>query len=255
MSSCFGAVASGTTTSPAACYYSSSSAAAGFGGGGSSRRPWRWWRAKCAGIAAAVGYRIRKSIRRIDGRRRRAASSVHARRGCYRQHRRSFAPVYVDELYSHHHQQQAPKTALLRVARAEDEPSASNDDAKPAAAAAATTAPPVPRAAGKAAAAAADARRAIPVPARAGGAAVATAAAAAAGARATGGGKLAHAGGAMRSVLLRSPGRGGGVLGVVTGMGEVDLRAELFIRKFKEDMRLQSQRSAEELQAMLARGL
>ena len=62
-------------------------------------------------------------------------------------------------------------------------------------------------------------------------------------------------GGAMRNVLLRSPGRGGGVLGVVKGMGEVDLRAELFIRKFKEDMRLQSQRSAEEFQAMLARGL
>jgi hypothetical protein len=38
-------------------------------------------------------------------------------------------------------------------------------------------------------------------------------------------------------------------------MGEVDLRAELFIRKFREDMRLQSQRSAEEFQAMLARGL
>jgi hypothetical protein len=37
-------------------------------------------------------------------------------------------------------------------------------------------------------------------------------------------------------------------------MGEVDLRAELFIRKFREDMRLQSQRSAEEFQAMLARG-
>jgi len=59
----------------------------------------------------------------------------------------------------------------------------------------------------------------------------------------------------MRNVLLRSPGRGGGVLGVVKGMGEVDLRAELFIRKFREDMRLQSQRSAEEFQAMLARGL
>lgn len=194
--SCFGAVAG---TIPAAYYYSSSS---GINGGGArgSRRPWRWWRTKCAGIAAAVGSRIRKSIKRIDGRRRRTASSslasVHARRGCCRQHRRSFAPVYVDELYSHH--QQPPKA--LRVVRAEDEPSASDDDAKP------TTA--------------------------------------------------AHAGGAMRNVLLRSPGRGGGgVLGVVKGMGEVDLRAELFIRKFKEDMRLQSQRSAEELQAMLARGL
>ncbi|RCV30232.1 hypothetical protein SETIT_6G077700v2 [Setaria italica] len=230
--SCFGAVAG---TIPAAYYYSSSS---GINGGGArgSRRPWRWWRTKCAGIAAAVGSRIRKSIKRIDGRRRRTASSslasVHARRGCCRQHRRSFAPVYVDELYSHH--QQPPKA--LRVVRAEDEPSASDDAAKPT-----TAAPPPAHAAGAARVCAADAN---PRPA---------------GVRATGG-KLAqaaaHAGGAMRNVLLRSPGRGGGgVLGVVKGMGEVDLRAELFIRKFKEDMRLQSQRSAEELQAMLARGL
>jgi hypothetical protein len=59
----------------------------------------------------------------------------------------------------------------------------------------------------------------------------------------------------MKDTLMRSPGRGGGVLEAVKGMGEVDLRAELFIRRFKEDMRLQSQRSAEEFQAMLARGL
>jgi hypothetical protein len=40
-------------------------------------------------------------------------------------------------------------------------------------------------------------------------------------------------------------------------MGEVDVdvRAEMFIRKFREEMCLQSQRSAEEFQAMLARGL
>jgi hypothetical protein len=52
----------------------------------------------------------------------------------------------------------------------------------------------------------------------------------------------------VRGFLL-SPGRGG------CGMGEVDVRAEMFIRKFREEMRLQSQRSAEEFQAMLARGL
>lgn len=38
-------------------------------------------------------------------------------------------------------------------------------------------------------------------------------------------------------------------------MGEVDVRAEVFIRKFREEMRLQNQKSAEEFQAMLARGL
>ncbi|CAL5004300.1 unnamed protein product [Urochloa decumbens] len=257
--SCFGAAADTTSG-----YYPSSA----IGGG---RRPWRWWRAKCAGIAAAVGSRIRKSIKKgIDGRRRRRA--VHAQRGCCR--RSSFAPVpvYVDELYGHHHH---PPKPLLRVAR----PEPPTTTIKPTAAAAA--APPVPHAAratggkatarivsdaaankltaaappvrhaagdvahatgGKATAAdAAGARRGVP--ARVSGAAVASTAAAGVGA-------------AMRNVLLRSPGKGGGgVLGVVKGMGEVDLRAELFIRKFKEDIRLQSQRSAEEFQAMLARGL
>ncbi|KAG8086700.1 hypothetical protein GUJ93_ZPchr0010g10243 [Zizania palustris] len=52
-----------------------------------------------------------------------------------------------------------------------------------------------------------------------------------------------------RSVLM-SPRRG-----VAARMGEVDLRAELFISKFREEMRLQSQQSAEEFHAMLARGL
>lgn len=41
----------------------------------------------------------------------------------------------------------------------------------------------------------------------------------------------------------------------VRGMGEVDLRAEMFIRRFKEEMRLQSQRSLVEFQEMLARGV
>ncbi|RLM61786.1 uncharacterized protein C2845_PM14G01650 [Panicum miliaceum] len=239
MSACFGAVPTGAS-------YRSSSRRPDGGG----RRPWRWWRAKCAGIAAAVGSRIRRSIRGIDGRRHRwratpSSSSVHAQSGRWCHHRRSFAPVYVDELYSHRHQ---PAKAALRVVRAEEPPSAS-DDAKLTAAVAAP--PPVAHAAVRAMGSkAADASSA---PARAG-------AAAGTGARASSGKQQAAAagvvGGAMRNVLLRSPGsRGGGVLGVVKGMGEVDLRAELFIRKFKEDMRLQSQRSAEEFQAMLARGL
>ncbi|KAJ4800505.1 transcription elongation factor [Rhynchospora pubera] len=38
-------------------------------------------------------------------------------------------------------------------------------------------------------------------------------------------------------------------------MAEVDIRAEIFINKFKEDMRLQRQRSFKEYQEMLARGV
>jgi len=227
--SCFGGVPATTK----GAYYRSASGRPGGGG----RRPWRWWRAKCAGIAAAVGSRIRRSIRGIDGRRRATSSSVHAQSGrwCHhRQHRRSFAPVYVDELYSH---QQQPAKAALRAVR-EAEPSTS-DDAK------LTAAPPVAHAAAARAAGGKPTARVGAADASSGKQQARAAAAAAAGA----------VGGAMRNVLLRSPGRGGGVLGVVKGMGEVDLRAELFIRKFKEDMRLQSQRSAEEFQAMLARGL
>lgn len=188
-------------------------------------RPWRWWRAKCAGIAASVGSKLRRSVRRLDGRRRRrTASSAVVRR---RQHHRSFAPVYVEELYNHHHhhdlQPSGKPLIKLDAVAAQAEPTTSGKlmvcGTATARVAAAATAGGVAR--GK--------------PPRA--------AAAAAGV------------GAMRNILMRSPGRGGGVLGVVKGMGEVDLRAELFIRKFKEDMRLQSQRSAEEFQAMLARGL
>jgi hypothetical protein len=161
-------------------------------------------------------------------------------------HQRIFAPVYVDDLYSHHHLQQPAAKALRGVVQ--HEPSTSARDKL-------ATVAPAHAAAGAAGSkattarvgAAGDASSRVP-------------------ARETGGGSggkqqqaraMAAGVGAMRNVLLRSPGRGGGggVLGVVKGMGEVDLRAELFIRKFREDMRLQSQRSAEEFQAMLARGL
>ncbi|KAK3120924.1 hypothetical protein QOZ80_8BG0643530 [Eleusine coracana subsp. coracana] len=204
--------------------------------GSGSSRPWRWWRAKCAGIAASVGSRLRRSIKGLDGHRRRQ----RRRRGATasEMHRRSFAPVYVDELYAHHHDlQPSSKPPLLKL----NAVAAAQEELVGAAAGAG-------RASGKATA-------------RVAAATTTTAAAnnAAAGGARTGGGKprAAVAGvGAMRNILMRSPGRGGGgVLGVVKGMGEVDLRAELFIRKFKEDMRLQSQRSAEEFQAMLARGL
>ncbi|CAO2189946.1 unnamed protein product [Urochloa humidicola] len=216
--SCFGAA-----------YYSPS----GLSGGG-GRRPWKWWRAKCAGIAAAVGSKLRRSIKKgIDGRRRRRRSSVHApQRGCCRQHRRrSFAPVYVDELYSHHHH---PPKPILRILHDNDDAPTTTGDATTKPTPPVAVAPPVAHA---------GATRATGGKATKARVAAATAADAAAG-----------VGAAMRNVLLRSPGRGG-VLGTVKGMGEVDLRAELFIRKFKEDMRLQSQRSAEEFQAMLARGL
>lgn len=71
-----------------------------------------------------------------------------------------------------------------------------------------------------------------------------------AGAAATGGSKARAAAAAAKSLGMR-----GFLLSPNRGMGEVDVRAEMFIRKFREEMRLQSQRSAEELQAMLARGL
>ncbi|KAK3122627.1 hypothetical protein QOZ80_8AG0616090 [Eleusine coracana subsp. coracana] len=193
--------------------------------GSSSRQPWRWWRAKCAGIAATVGSRLRRSIKGLDGHRRRrrwrrgATSSV--------MHHRRFAPVYVDELYAHHHDHLQPSSK-----------------------------PPLKLDA--VAAAGAGRRASDKATARVAAAATTTTTTSTAGARASGGKPRAAAAGvgAMRNILMRSPGRGGGgVLGVVKGMGEVDLRAELFIRRFKEDMRLQSQRSAEEFQAMLARGL
>ncbi|XP_062192186.1 uncharacterized protein LOC133895711 [Phragmites australis] len=175
------------------------------------RRPWRWWRTKCACIAATVGSRIRRSIKALDGRRRSAplSSSWSVHRGwCHHRQHRGVAPVYVDELYNHHQ----PAKALNLNVVVQEEPTTSGS---------------------KLVAAGASGKQAR-----------------------TGAASAAASGvGAMRSVLMRSPGRGGGVLAVVKGMGEVDLRAELFIRRFKEDMRLQSQRSAEEFQAMLARGL
>lgn len=223
--SCFSAMT--TTTGGRGTYYYSSSPGRPRGGGGGKRR-WRRWRAKCAGIAAAVGSRLRRSVvRAVDGGRRRtpppSSSSVH-RGWCHHHHhgRQSFAPVYVDDLYSHSLQPaaKAHRGVVVRQEQVHEPPSTSARDKLPATDAAAP-----------AHGASASSNR---QQARAMAAGVA----------------------AMRNVLLRSPGRGGGgVLGVVKGMGEVDLRAELFIRKFKEDMRLQSQRSAEELQAMLARGL
>jgi hypothetical protein len=223
--SCFSAMT--TTTGGRGTYYYSSSPGRPRGGGG-GKRPWRRWRAKCAGIAAAVGSRLRRSVvRAVDGGRRRtpppSSSSVH-RGWCHHHHhgRQSFAPVYVDDLYSHSLQPaaKAHRGVVVQQEQVHEPPSTSARDKLPATDAAAP-----------AHGASASSNR---QQARAMAAGVA----------------------AMRNVLLRSPGRGGGgVLGVVKGMGEVDLRAELFIRKFKEDMRLQSQRSAEELQAMLARGL
>ncbi|KAL6856867.1 hypothetical protein ACP4OV_018249 [Aristida adscensionis] len=176
--------------------------------GGGGRRPWRWWRTKCAGVAAAV----RRSIKGLhQGQRRRSSGWRHRHHRQYR----SFAPVYVDELYTH--QAAAGKALNLAAVVAPEQPISTCKLAS-------TT----------------------PATATTAGAATKAARAAAAGGV-----------GAMRSVLLRSPGRRGcgGVLAAVKGMGEVDLRAELFIRKFWEEMRLQTQRSAEELQAMLARGL
>lgn len=228
--SCFSAMT--TTTGGRGTYYYSSSPGRPRGGGG-GKRPWRRWRAKCAGIAAAVGSRLRRSVvRAVDGGRRRtpppSSSSVH-RGWCHHHHhhgRQSFAPVYVDDLYSHSLQPaaKAHRGVVVQQEQVHEPPSTSARDKLPATDAAAAAAAP---AHGASASASGNRQQA-----RAMAAGVA----------------------AMRNVLLRSPSRGG-VLGVVKGMGEVDLRAELFIRKFKEDMRLQSQRSAEELQAMLARGL
>lgn len=200
--SCFSAMT--TTTGGRGTYYYSSSPGRPRGGG-SGKRPWRRWRTT-------------------------PPSSSSAHRGwCHHHHhhgRQSFAPVYVDDLYSHSLQPaaKAHRGVVVQQVQVHEPPSTSARD-KLRATDAAAAAP----AHGASASASGNRQQA-----RAMAAGVA----------------------AMRNVLLRSPGRGGGgVLGVVKGMGEVDLRAELFIRKFKEDMRLQSQRSAEELQAMLARGL
>uniref|UniRef100_A0ACD5ZY98 Uncharacterized protein n=1 Tax=Avena sativa TaxID=4498 RepID=A0ACD5ZY98_AVESA len=174
------------------------------------QQPWRWWR-KCAGLAAAAHARIRRSVLRVrwpaPGRRRRAPAPPLP--SVQRRHHRSFAPVYVDELYSQ------PKGLI--VVREEEGPQPSTGKlARP------------------------DTQD------RAGGVSKARVVHGAAAATTGGGGSKARGG--VRSFLL-SPGRG------CAGMGEVDVRAEMFIRKFREEMRLQSQRSAEEIQAMLARGL
>uniref|UniRef100_A0ACD6AJ51 Uncharacterized protein n=1 Tax=Avena sativa TaxID=4498 RepID=A0ACD6AJ51_AVESA len=189
---------------------SSSSSSSRMRGSG-RQQPWRWWR-KCAGLAAAAHARLRRSVLRVrwpaPGRRRRA-SPASPLPSVQRGHHRSFAPVYVDELYSQ------PKG--LSVVREEEAPQPSTGKlARP------------------------DTQD------RAGGVSKARVHGALAAGTTGGGGSKARGG--VRGFLL-SPGRG------CAGMGEVDVRAEMFIRKFREEMRLQTQRSAEEIQAMLARGL
>ncbi|CAM0910852.1 unnamed protein product [Alopecurus aequalis] len=179
---------------------------------GGRQQPWRWWR-KCAGLAAAAHARLRRSVLRVrwpapgrlGGHRRRSPSPSLP--SVQRGHHRSFAPVYVDELYSQPglsvvREEEGTQYSSSKLAR--DTNRVSKAHAHGAAAGAATTGGSKTRAGGK------------------------------------------NAG--LRGFLL-SPGRAG------VGMGEVDVRAEMFIRKFREEMRLQTQRSAEEFQAMLARGL
>ncbi|KAM0868518.1 hypothetical protein ACQ4PT_041259 [Festuca glaucescens] len=189
--------------------------------GGRGQQPWRWWR-KCAGLAAAAHARIRRTVVRVrwsgpgrlgGHRHHRSPAPAPPLPSVQRGHHRSFAPVYVDELYSQPKglsvvREEVPQPSTSKLARDTDRTAGVVSKARVhgAGAAAATT---------------------------------------------TGGSSKARAGGrsaAVRGFLL-SPGRGG------CGMGEVDVRAEMFIRKFREEMRLQSQRSAEEFQAMLARGL
>ncbi|XP_003571345.1 uncharacterized protein LOC100832250 [Brachypodium distachyon] len=164
---------------------------------GSRKHAWRRW---CAGLAAAARSRLRRvrwAAAPAGHRAQRRRPSSVTRHG--QAHRRSFAPVYVDELYSH--QQQQPMGLRLTVLDQEEQPSTSK---------------PTTTTAGW---------RAAPAAASSG------------------------VGMKMKGLMMMmSPGRERG------GMGEVDLRAEMFIRKFREEMRLQSQRSAEEFQAMLARG-
>ncbi|XP_047073647.1 uncharacterized protein LOC124683119 [Lolium rigidum] len=186
---------------------------------GGRQQPWRWLR-RCAGLAAAAHARLRRTVVRVRwsgpgrlGGHRHHRSPAPPLPSVQRGHHRSFAPVYVDELYSQPKglsvvREEVPQVSTSKLARDTDR-----------------TAGVVSKA-----------------PVHGAGAAAATT---------TGGGSKARAGGRSAGVrgLLLSPGRGG------CGMGEVDVRAEMFIRKFREEMRLQSQRSAEEFQAMLARGL
>uniref|UniRef100_A0A0E0LQV3 Uncharacterized protein n=1 Tax=Oryza punctata TaxID=4537 RepID=A0A0E0LQV3_ORYPU len=225
-------------------------------------KPWRLWWRRCAGVAAVIHSKIRRRAVRWPGgqsgrRRREATASMREREGWC--HHRSFAPVYVDELYSHPrthhvavHEAQQPNTTAAKTAdgRANNASSAATNatnnasatfSAKNAAADAATNASATFAAKNAAADAATNAG------ARGKGREGGGKKAAAAAATNNGGGK---ARGGVRSLLM-SPLRGGGAC----GMGEVDVRAEVFIRKFREEMRLQNQKSAEEFHAMLARGL
>ncbi|XP_006659790.2 circumsporozoite protein-like [Oryza brachyantha] len=255
-------------------------------------KPWRWWR-RCAGLAAAIHSKIRRRVVRWPDqgvrRRRRPSVSSSLRDGWC--HHRSFAPVYIDELYSHpttHHvavhevqlQQQSTSAgknasataATTTIAGANGKaprPLAANNGATAAATnnAGAYNVAGTARAAGgknddaAATTTIAAANGKAPRALAANNGATAAATNNVAGARAAGGKNAAGAAssnggggkarGGVRSLLM-SPLRGGVAGG---GMGEVDVRAELFIRKFREEMRLQSQKSAEEFHAMLARGL
>uniref|UniRef100_J3MQ17 Uncharacterized protein n=1 Tax=Oryza brachyantha TaxID=4533 RepID=J3MQ17_ORYBR len=205
-------------------------------------KPWRWWR-RCAGLAAAIHSKIRRRVVRWPDqgvrRRRRPSVSSSLRDGWC--HHRSFAPVYIDELYSH------PTTHHVAVHEVQLQQQSTSAGKNASATAATTT---IAGANGKA-----------PRPLAANNGATAAATNNVAGARAAGGKNAAGAAssnggggqarGGVRSLLM-SPLRGGVAGG---GMGEGDVRAELFIRKFREEMRLQSQKSAEEFHAMLARGL
>ncbi|EAZ05460.1 hypothetical protein OsI_27674 [Oryza sativa Indica Group] len=228
-----------------------------------SVKPWRLWWRRCAGVAAVIQSKIhRRAVRwpggHGGGRRRREAATASTREREGWCHHRSFAPVYVDELYSHpktHHvavheaQAQQPNTTAAKTnagaasgkARAVAAVAANNNNN----AVAATNASAMFAAKNAAADAATNAAAGARGKGRVGGGKKA----AAAGAATNGGGAKAARGG-VRSLLM-SPLRGGGAC----GMGEVDVRAEVFIRKFREEMRLQNQKSAEEFQAMLARGL
>ncbi|KAL5232541.1 hypothetical protein ABZP36_031317 [Zizania latifolia] len=239
--SCFGMASTGMPLSP------SPSRRRGVG-------TWRWWR-RCTGLAAAIHSKIRRRAVRWGvqggrGRGRRRSSSSLRSGWC---HHRSSAPVYVDELYSRpktHHvavheapppQQQQPSTKLAARAGTANHASAAAANAGASGKARAGTS-------NNAAAAATNAGASNKATA---GAAAATNAGACGKAR---GGAVNKATAAATNAGARSvmmiPRRG-----AAAGMGEVDLRAELFISKFREEMRLQNQQSAEEFHAMLARGL
>ncbi|KAL5220185.1 hypothetical protein ABZP36_024898 [Zizania latifolia] len=180
-------------------------------------RAWRWWR-RCAGLAAAVHSKIRRRAVRWPvqgGRRLRRSSVSSSSSSSLRSGWRHHRGLAPVYVDELYSRPRAHHAAVHEVSQ-QQQPTTSADKLAARAGAASYSA------------AAADA------PTNAG----------ASNAAAAAGGKV-RAG--VRSVLM-SPRR-------VAGMGEVDLRAELFIRKFREEMRLQRQQSADDFHAMLARGL